>query len=183
MISRLRPVAFTASLNASSSNAFIEVPVDRLDAVELGQDRRKRRPVEAGADAHGREHDRQVERLGRLGQQADVHLDEVGARLRADDLEHLLLVVDQHQRAVVGGPDTEIVRHRFSPLRARMRLRSVGLEFARQDARGRGRPGCAAKRRRPGARRLPARARPGPVEARSAAAAITAPTAAVAARA
>src|SRR5439155_21350780 len=53
-----------------------------------------------------------------------------------DDLEHLLLVVDQYQRAVVRGPDTEIVRHRFSPLGARMRLRSVRLELARQDPRG-----------------------------------------------
>src|SRR5439155_202019 len=95
-----------------------------------------RRPVEAGADAHGRKHDRQAKGLGSLGQQADLHFDEVGARVRADDLEHLLLVVDQYQRAVVRGPDTEIVRHRFSPLGARMRLRSVRLELARQDPRG-----------------------------------------------
>lgn len=59
------------------------IPVDRLDAVELGHDRGKRRTVEAGPDAHGREYDRQAEGHGSLGQQADLYFDEVGARLRA----------------------------------------------------------------------------------------------------
>jgi hypothetical protein len=81
-------------------------PVDRLDAVELGEDRRERRPVEAEPDTYGREHDRHLERLGRPDKQPDMQLDEVGARLRANDLEHLLLIVDQHQGAVVCGPDT-----------------------------------------------------------------------------
>jgi len=52
-------------------------PVDRLDAVELGQDRRQRRPVQAVPDTDRREHDRHVERLGGLGQQPDVQLDDV----------------------------------------------------------------------------------------------------------
>jgi hypothetical protein len=47
MISRLRPVARTVSRKAWSSNAFHRRPADRVDAVELGQDRRERGTVDA----------------------------------------------------------------------------------------------------------------------------------------
>jgi hypothetical protein len=62
-------------------------PVDRLDAVELGQDRCERGAVEAVLDTDRREDYWHAERLGGLGQKPDI----------ADDLERLLLVVDQHQ--------------------------------------------------------------------------------------
>src|ERR1022692_2538290 len=69
-------------------------PVDRLDAVKLGQDRRERRSVEAVLHAYCREDDRHAKRLGGPGQQPDMQLDQVGARFRSYDLEHLILVVD-----------------------------------------------------------------------------------------
>ena len=72
-------------------------------------ERGDRRPVEAVSDAHGRENDRHVERLGGLGQQPGMELDQVGVRLRANDLDHLCLVIDQDQGAIVGGPDTQLV--------------------------------------------------------------------------
>ena len=38
-----------------------------------------------------------------------MQLDQVDGRLRANALEHFLLIVDEDQRAVFGGPDTESV--------------------------------------------------------------------------
>src|SRR5438132_1516533 len=40
-----------------------------------------------------------------------MQLNQVGARFRSNDLEHLLLIVDQHQGAVLGSPDTQLLRH------------------------------------------------------------------------
>jgi hypothetical protein len=42
--------------------------------------------------------------LGRLGQRPHVQLDQVGIRLPPDDLEHLILVGDQHERAGDASP-------------------------------------------------------------------------------
>jgi hypothetical protein len=87
-------------------------PVDWLDSVELGQDRRERGSVEADLHAHRRQDDRHAIRLGGLGQQPDMQLDQVGGRLRSDHLEHLILVIDQHEGAVLRLPDTQVLRHR-----------------------------------------------------------------------
>src|SRR5208282_1331861 len=50
-----------------------------------------------------------------------MKLDHVGARLRANDLEHLVLIVDQHQGAVLSGPDTQLLHHCCPPLSLRAR--------------------------------------------------------------
>jgi hypothetical protein len=90
-------------------------PVDRLDVGQLGEDRWSRRAEDAAFDPHRRQHDRHVERLGRLGQPEGMELDQIRSSLRADRLEQLRLVVDEHQRAVVAGPDSEIPVHRCLP--------------------------------------------------------------------
>ena len=109
MISRFFPVVFTASRNAESSKAFIEDRSIGSIGVEFGQDRRERGAVEAALDTDRRKDYRHAERRGGLGQKPDMQLDQVRVRLRADDLEHLILIVDQHQGAVLGGPDTQVV--------------------------------------------------------------------------
>jgi hypothetical protein len=43
--------------------------------------------------------------LAVFSQHAGVQLDQVGVRFRADDLEHLVLTVDQHEGAILGFPD------------------------------------------------------------------------------
>src|SRR5439155_23761266 len=88
--------------------------VDHLYAGKLGEERRGRRPIDAGRDADGGQHDRQVERLGGPGQEANVELRQGGARFRANGGKYLRLIVDQHQGAVLMGPDTEISVHRSS---------------------------------------------------------------------
>src|SRR2546427_4436449 len=85
--------------------------VDHLQARQLGEDRRLGRPVDARRDAHGGQHDRHVERLGGPGEEADVELRQGGARFRANGRKYLLLIVDQHEGAVLIGPDTEIFVH------------------------------------------------------------------------
>jgi len=104
MISRLRPVAYRRTKCLVLERVHRR-PVDRVDALEFGLDRRERGTVEAEPDAHCRQDDRHVERLGGLGQQPDMQFDEVGVRLRTNHLEHLVLVVDQHERAVLVRPD------------------------------------------------------------------------------
>src|SRR6266480_5257402 len=85
--------------------------VDHLKAGKLGEDRRLGRPIDAGRDADGGQHDGHVERLGGPGQEADIELHQVGLRFRANGRKYLLLIVDQHEGAVLIGPDTEISVH------------------------------------------------------------------------
>jgi len=56
-------------------------PVDHGDSRKLCENRRQCRPVEAGLNAHAGQHNRHVECLGGLGEQAYMELDQVGARL------------------------------------------------------------------------------------------------------
>ena len=44
-----------------------------------------------------------------------MELDQIRSGLRADRLEQLRLVVDEHQRAVLAGPHSEIPVHRCLP--------------------------------------------------------------------
>src|SRR5215210_4338602 len=40
-----------------------------------------------------------------------MELDQVGVRFRADNLEHLILIVDQYEGAILGLPDAQLFRH------------------------------------------------------------------------
>jgi hypothetical protein len=66
-------------------------------ARKLGDNRRTRRPIDAGRDTDCGQHDRHVERLGGPRQEADIQFHKIGARFRANRLEYLILIVDQYQ--------------------------------------------------------------------------------------
>jgi hypothetical protein len=105
------PVRSTASRNATSSNAFIEVRSMGSRPSSSARIPGSVGPLKPYATPTVDNTIGISNALAALASNRTLRFNQVGVRLRADDLEHLLLVVDQHQRAVVEGPDTQVTRH------------------------------------------------------------------------
>src|SRR3954470_5916827 len=123
MIRRLRPVAWIASRNAWSSNAFIEARSiasmsSSSDWIDGSVGPLNPYPTPTVESTIGMSNAFAVLASRRTWSSTR------SARLRPDDLEHLLLIVDQHQRAVVGRPDPEIARHLSLPYARMWQARS-----------------------------------------------------------